>query len=103
MSGAASTGDAAIAADGSWTAALDRFDALIASLPRSHPRVIGAWMLRVAAVALLPATLVGTAPTTIASAALFAGALLARPPIARLPGVGWGAAFSAWIVLSTLI
>lgn len=79
-----------------WHETLDRTDA-----PR--PAVIGRWLMRSGSVLSLAAMPFSLALMHAGLGIAGLGALLARPPIHRLPGFALAAAFAGWLVLSVLV
>lgn len=65
-----------------------------------HPRVVGRHLMTLGAVVLAAALTVRLSIMHVSFAVLLAGALLARPPVHRLPGWWVAACFAAWQALS---
>ncbi len=74
----------------------------LASLPASHPRRIGLLLMQIGVATALAALCLGLAVMHLAYGLAAVGALLARPPLHRLPGFWCAAAFAAWQVFSVL-
>jgi len=83
--------------------ALRDFTEALDGLPRSHPRVIGRWLLRFGMAAMLSLVLTGPAAPNICLAVAGLGCVLSRPPLRQLPGLPWGLLFFAWVGLSAII
>jgi O-antigen ligase len=79
---------------------LAAWDAALTVLPPTHPRRIGRALLALGVMVLIPATACSIALMNLGLGLALGGALLARAPLGRVPGLWWGAALAAWGALS---
>lgn len=78
------------------------FYATLVGLPASHPRRVGLAIMQLGMVLALPALCFGLAVMHICCGVAAVGAILALPPVHRLPGFSWALAFTIWQCASAL-